>query len=116
MIKLINKLHGLVEVLSYFALREWYWKTDNTRRLQSEMTPADARIYPLLPTELLWESYLAEGMKGIRKYLLKESLEDEENARKKMAKIRTVTRLFEVLVLSFVSFLMYRLAHRLGFM
>lgn len=44
-----QKMRAMNEVLAFFALREWQFKTENVAKLRDRLAASDAAIYNLDP-------------------------------------------------------------------
>ncbi|CAF4888010.1 unnamed protein product [Pieris macdunnoughi] len=71
-----KKMRAMNDVLAFFALREWHFRTDNVKKLRQRLTPQDREIYNLDPQSIEWDNHYKDFVKGTRKYLLKESDEN----------------------------------------
>ncbi|XP_047542658.1 putative fatty acyl-CoA reductase CG5065 isoform X1 [Vanessa atalanta] len=100
-----QRLRAMNDVLAFFALREWKFKTDNVEKLRARLTPSDAAIYNLDPRSIDWNDHYKNFVKGTRKYLLKEKDQDIEEARKHANRMY----LLHKGVIFFVMILLFRL-------
>ncbi|XP_064076093.1 putative fatty acyl-CoA reductase CG5065 isoform X1 [Vanessa tameamea] len=100
-----QRLRAMNDVLAFFALREWKFKTDNVEKLRARLTPSDAAIYNLDPRSIDWNDHYKNFVKGTRKYLLKEKDQDMEEARKHANRMY----LLHKGVIFFVMILLFRL-------
>ncbi|KAJ8707904.1 hypothetical protein PYW07_011581 [Mythimna separata] len=81
----VNKrLNAMNDALKFFAMREWFFSTDNVRRLKERLSPADAAVFNLDPSTIDWEDHCVDFVKGCRKYLLREKDQDIEKAQRRM--------------------------------
>ena len=73
--------------LMHFSSTDWKFPSDNFKQLESHLSEEDRRLFPC-SLENIQEDELVEGVrKGwecLRKYKLKEDLDDLHKARKRM--------------------------------
>ncbi|CAH0712968.1 unnamed protein product, partial [Brenthis ino] len=100
-----QKMRAMSDVLTFFSLREWEFKTGNIARLRARLSASDRSIYNLDPKTIDWEDHYKNFIKGTRKYLLKEKDQNLEEAR------RHVNRMYILhkAVLFFLAILLFRL-------
>ncbi|XP_063392481.1 fatty acyl-CoA reductase wat-like isoform X1 [Cydia fagiglandana] len=70
--KAYTKIEQFAAVIEFFALREWRFHNNNMTRLYNELCDADKHIYDFDTSAIDWNEFLANYMKGIRVYLLKD--------------------------------------------
>lgn len=100
-----KKIRAMNEVLAFFAIREWHFKTDNVAKLRARLTPSDSAIYNLDPKNIDWDELYINFIKGTRKYLLKEKDQDIVEAKKHTKRMYILHKS----VLFFFMFLVFRL-------
>lgn len=76
----------MIDVSSYFLLREWSFESGNVSRLKNEMSDQDKDTFFCDVKNIDWEEYLEGCVKGIRMYLIKDPLETIPEGQKKMRK------------------------------
>ncbi|XP_037820920.1 uncharacterized protein LOC119609941 [Lucilia sericata] len=82
MIKIQNKIATGLEVLQFFTLHPWNFKSDNYGALWKNLTPKDKEIFNMnMDPKETEEEYLINCAKGARLFILKEKLEDLPKAR-----------------------------------
>lgn len=105
--KRINKFSA---VISYFAMREWNFKNDNTQALWKRMSQIDRELFDFDISTLDWDAYCFTFIRGGRVYLLKDPLETIPEGIAKRRKFRvahyTVIFLFWLLVFVLLRFLL----------
>ncbi|CAH0548796.1 unnamed protein product [Brassicogethes aeneus] len=72
LMEMYRKIHKLVDVISYFSLREWTFSNDNTKKLFNKLSEKDKLLFPLSIERVNWYIFFNDYMKGVRKYLLKD--------------------------------------------
>ncbi|XP_052738996.1 putative fatty acyl-CoA reductase CG5065 [Bicyclus anynana] len=77
-----QKMRAMDDVLAFFALREWQFKTDNVAKLRDRLSASDAAIYNLDTKSIDWNEQYKNFVKGTRKYLLKEKDQDIAEAKR----------------------------------
>ncbi|XP_045508710.1 putative fatty acyl-CoA reductase CG5065 isoform X1 [Colias croceus] len=82
-----QKMRAMNDVLTFFALREWQFRTDNVKRLRNRLTPQDREIYNLDPQTIDWDEQYKNFIIGTRKYLLKEPDENMPEAARHMNRL-----------------------------
>ncbi|XP_075988806.1 putative fatty acyl-CoA reductase CG5065 [Anticarsia gemmatalis] len=87
LIKVNQRMTAMSDVLRFFSTREWYFQTDNVRKLQARLSPQDAAIYNLDPHSIVWSELYENFVKGTRKYLLQEKDQDIDKAKKHLRKM-----------------------------
>ncbi|CAF4232499.1 unnamed protein product [Rotaria sp. Silwood2] len=75
MVKLSGKIQNLKFTLKYFAQNQWIFANRSSQLLQSQMNDFDRQEFSFDLTELNWPSYIRNYCIGIKKYLLKEDLQ-----------------------------------------
>ncbi|KAI8127244.1 putative fatty acyl-CoA reductase [Lucilia cuprina] len=82
MVKIQNKIATGLEVLQFFTLHPWSFKSDNYGALWKNLTPKDKEIFNMnMDPKETEEEYLISCAKGARLFILKEKLEDLPKAR-----------------------------------
>lgn len=106
LITLNQRLQSMSQVLAFFSLREWKFKTDNVQKLNSRLTMEDAAVYNLDPYSIDWNEHNRNFVIGARRYILKESDENIEEAKRHLRKMFYI----HYGVLTFVLVLIFRFA------
>lgn len=83
MLQMYKKIHKFSDLLTNFCMRGWQFSNKNTVGLWHKMNAADREIFPMSMSNVHWLSYMRTYIHGIRKYLLKDSDNTIEEARKK---------------------------------
>ncbi|XP_045770103.1 putative fatty acyl-CoA reductase CG5065 [Maniola jurtina] len=82
-----QKMRAMDDVLAFFALREWEFKTENVAKLRDRLSASDAAIYNLDPKTIEWTEQYKNFIKGTRKYLLKEKDQDIAEAKRHISRM-----------------------------
>ncbi|XP_065369885.1 putative fatty acyl-CoA reductase CG5065 isoform X1 [Calliphora vicina] len=82
MIKVQNKISTGLDVLQFFTLHAWSFKSDNYGALWKNLTAKDKEIFNMdMDPKETEEEYMINCAKGARQFILKEKLEDLPKAR-----------------------------------
>ena len=85
MLKIVKRFKTMGKTGEFFALHQWNFASENFLLLQEAMKyPYDREVFSVDITGLEWESYLRYYVLGIRKYILKDSIETIPTAQKKL--------------------------------
>lgn len=85
--KMTKKLQMATKTGEYFSTHEWKFKTDNFLSLNQALTLTGENAY--LPCDITiynWKEYMRTYILGIRKFLLRDSLDSLPSARQKLQK------------------------------
>jgi len=74
--KIQSRLWKSVEVVEYFTFNEWKWTNENVSKLIDKLSPEDKKEFDFDVRNIDWTQYLDNYLIGIKKYALKESMED----------------------------------------
>ena len=94
-VKKMKLLDEARETLLHFTSTDWNFPSDNFKQLENHMTEKDRQLFPCRLDNVTEEELLSGTYKGwecLRKYKLKENVDDLNKARKRMnlLKIREV--------------------------
>jgi hypothetical protein len=78
-----KKIHKFVDVISYFCTQQWKFTDHNVQAVWSRMTPLDRELFDFNIVRLDWKSVLRSCMLGLCIYMLKESPDTIEAAKKR---------------------------------
>lgn len=85
MLKIMKRFKLTAQTGEFFALHQWNFASENLLGLQEAMEhPYDREVFNVDITGLDWDSYIRQYMLGIRKYILKDSIETIPIAQKKL--------------------------------
>ncbi|XP_070143023.1 fatty acyl-CoA reductase wat isoform X2 [Drosophila kikkawai] len=101
LIKLYDKIHKNIEVLSPFVDTSWKFDTNNTQHLWKQLSPDDQLLYEFDMSRLDWDDYFKRALAGLRIYLGKEDPGEDS-----LKRGRVLLRRFTILhsILQFVLF------------
>ncbi|CAH1962542.1 unnamed protein product [Acanthoscelides obtectus] len=103
MVKAYSKIHKFGEVISYFSIRTFYFKSQNIRKMLEKMTPKDRSIFFCDLKSLNWDEFFKMYGRGVRVHLLQDPMDTVDEARKKWRRLywihQTVKAVFVFLLL-----------------
>ncbi|KAL3271474.1 hypothetical protein HHI36_021959 [Cryptolaemus montrouzieri] len=105
MVKGYRKIHKFMNVISYFAMREWKFHNKNVQKLWQKMSLEDQRLFQFSMNNFDWDNYFRYYTKGLRVYLLKDPLDTVPKGRIKYWKLFFA----HYTVLAVLLFLCYKL-------
>ncbi|KAF5291770.1 hypothetical protein FQA39_LY14258 [Lamprigera yunnana] len=85
-----QKIGKLLNVLSYFSIRDWSFHDTNTRKLWNGLNKTDQSLYLFDVDMIDWNSYFKDFAIGGRKYLIKENINTIPEAKAKRLKLAIV--------------------------
>ncbi|XP_045457865.1 fatty acyl-CoA reductase wat-like [Melitaea cinxia] len=74
LVKAYTKIAKFFALTNYFGLREWKFSNDNTQNLFKELSDVDKRTFNFDVSSLDWKEYFKIYVKGLRQYILTDSL------------------------------------------
>ena len=75
----------------------WKWENTNGIALQDALTPTDRKLFGFDMSNIHWPSYIESMCLGVKKFLLKESLQQLPAARMAQRKLMVINFLFKML-------------------
>ena len=69
------KIHGYMNVISYFTTQEWKFHNTNIQRLWKKLNPKDRKLFNFDVTSIDWEVYLSYMLKGLKYYFGDEGID-----------------------------------------
>lgn len=102
-----QKIEKFLNVLAYFATRQWNFTNNNTQSLWKKLNEEDQRLFDFDMDAFDWDSYFFTYARGGRVYLLKDPLETLPQGRIKYLKLQVAHyTLMLILFLGFVKLMM----------
>ncbi|XP_063220031.1 putative fatty acyl-CoA reductase CG5065 [Bacillus rossius redtenbacheri] len=95
MLKISQRFRKAAKTGEFFALNEWKFQCDNIRSLQ--LDPEDKKLFEVDITQMNWEKYTQQYILGIRKFILKDSVDTLPFARQKLRRLYWLHRITQVL-------------------
>ncbi|KAK5638686.1 hypothetical protein RI129_012981 [Pyrocoelia pectoralis] len=87
-LKKYAKIEKFLNGLRYFTTQEWYFKNNNLQQLWEKMNSEDKRFFEFSMKTLDWDFYFHTYVRGLRVYLLRDSLETIHAARIRCQRLR----------------------------
>ncbi|XP_049942488.1 fatty acyl-CoA reductase wat-like [Schistocerca serialis cubense] len=87
-----SRIHGVSQALEPFTTREWTFKDDNFASLLGRMGAVDRKLFPCDIVDVDWEWFISNTVRGLRLYLLNESFDTLEAARKRYRRLVVVNQ------------------------
>lgn len=105
MVKAYNKIDKFSDVITFFAMREWYFKNDNTQTLWNMLSEEDRKNFEFSLTLHDWDSFFDSYVLGGRVYFLKDPIETIPKSRMK----HKMFAVLHYLVVALSLFLLYKI-------
>ena len=99
MVKIYNKLHRLLQTISFFTTQSWEWTYKNLDMLNTQLSADDRECFYLDPRHLHWPTYMEAFCKGTKRYLLKEDISGLPAAKAHLNKLRNIRYIFNTVIL-----------------
>lgn len=81
-----KKMHKFIDVITYFSLKSWIFRDNNTRSLAKNMSKLDQSLFQMDMNNLNWDQYFKDHVIGVRLHILKDPLESLAEGRKRSQK------------------------------
>ncbi|KAK7595543.1 hypothetical protein V9T40_013368 [Parthenolecanium corni] len=108
--KVYRKLDQLRDILRYFRVRKWLFKTDNVQSLWKNLSPEDKEIFYFDIKNVDWTEYFQCLVLGVRVFLMKDDIQTLPAARKKVTRLYIIHQLTKFIFYSLLTlFGMYML-------
>ncbi|XP_055916268.1 uncharacterized protein LOC129949069 [Eupeodes corollae] len=105
MIRIQNRISIGLDVLQFFTLREWNFRSQHYGNIWPKLQPEDQLIFNQnMDAVEDAEEYMISCVKGGRQYLLKESLDTLPRARKQLKMMYILDRACKVLITGFILY------------
>ena len=88
LLNVYKKIQKFSNVIQYFSTHEWNFCDDNVQKLWQGLNSTDKGIFKFNIKNLDWNEYCYGNVRGIRMYLLKESPDTIEAARRRYQKLK----------------------------
>ncbi|KAH8261118.1 hypothetical protein KR044_003608, partial [Drosophila immigrans] len=114
MIRVQNRISVGLEVLQFFTMRAWYFKSDAYASLWEMMNGTDRKNFNMdMDPEETIPMYIESCVQGGRQYLMKESPDSLPRARRQLMLMYILDRVCKVIVVGFLGYWTYGLMSRL---
>ncbi|KAK0176486.1 hypothetical protein PV328_000617 [Microctonus aethiopoides] len=104
-----KKIHKFSGVISYFCTQQWKFRNDNVLKLWGKMSPVDQKIFYFHVGGFKWSEYFYHHVRGLRVYLVHDSMSTLEKSRKKHYKLKVLHYTVATLLSLFLLWLVYAL-------
>lgn len=84
-VRLYGKVWRMVQTLHYFTTRGWTFESKNLVTLWESLSDEDKQIFNFDVRQLDWDSYLFDYLMGVKRYVIKERLEELPKARRNLS-------------------------------
>jgi len=98
MVRMTNKMNNGLEVLGYFLMNEWTFKSDNLIALWNRLNQNDQNEFNFDMASIDWRLMAKKSYLGSRKFLLKESEDTIPLARKRMQRLELIKKLMNLIL------------------
>nr|XP_018903111.1 PREDICTED: putative fatty acyl-CoA reductase CG5065 [Bemisia tabaci] len=106
MVRLYHRLQRAVGCLEFFTTHEWKFSNENVQQLWSILDQEDKEHFDFDVAPLQWRKYIDIYVRGTQRFLLKEDVKDQPEAKRHLRKMYYVHR-FTQLVLAFIAWKMF---------
>ncbi|KAL3982611.1 Male sterility family protein [Acanthocheilonema viteae] len=93
-----KKVLRLVETLHYFTARGWDFDSKGLIELWETTSEEDKKIFNFDVRQLDWDSYLFDYLMGVKRYVVKDRLEELPKARRNLSRLKLYTAIFNALI------------------
>ncbi|VDK41980.1 unnamed protein product [Anisakis simplex] len=80
-VRIYGKIWRMVETLHYFTTRGWNFETKGLLTMWDWMCDEDKQVFNFDVRQVNWDSYLFDYLMGVKRYLMKDRLEDIPKAK-----------------------------------
>ncbi|XP_063928812.1 fatty acyl-CoA reductase wat-like isoform X2 [Zophobas morio] len=95
------KTQLIIKDLYYFSVREWNFSNKNVKDMWGQMNEVDKHLFNFDMGSVQWIYYLRNYFKGLRVYLMKETLEAVPEAKTRMKRLEFLQYVVHFLVIFF---------------
>jgi len=106
-----QKIHKFSEVISYFSTKQWKFMDNNVVKLCNNLSDKDKAIFEFDLRNLDWSDYFRHHIRGLRQYLVHDSLDTLPEAAIKFKKMQYAHYTLVGIIwslLAYFTFLTYR--------
>ncbi|XP_066990942.1 putative fatty acyl-CoA reductase CG5065 [Anabrus simplex] len=100
MLKISKRFQMAAKTGEFFALHEWNFQSDNIALLMNDAQ--DRTMFDVDVSKMDWDTYVKYYMLGIRRFILKDSVDTIPSAKRKLQKLYWAHRLTQVLTVVFL--------------
>ncbi|XP_053687742.1 fatty acyl-CoA reductase wat-like [Sabethes cyaneus] len=110
-----RKIQQFSDVLTFFTTNEWIFINDKMRKVYDSMAPEDRDYFPADIKNINWGDFFLTYLLGLRKYIVRESLENLKQSQRKCFRLLLAHYLIRLVVYSALAALLYALLTRSTF-
>uniref|UniRef100_A0A0K0DP35 Fatty acyl-CoA reductase n=1 Tax=Angiostrongylus cantonensis TaxID=6313 RepID=A0A0K0DP35_ANGCA len=96
-VRLYSRVWRMVETLHYFTTHGWTFHSKNLPKLWEALSVEDQQLFNFDVRQVDWDSYLFDYIMGIKRYILKDDLDNLRAARANLARMRMYRTLLTAL-------------------
>jgi len=93
MLKLCQRFRMAAKTGEFFALHEWKFVCDNQKSLAVELSDSDRSVFHTDISKVKWDEYVKIYLLGIRKYVLKDTMDTLPTSMKKLNRLLWIQRI-----------------------
>lgn len=86
MVRLYHRLQRAVGCLEFFTTHEWKFSNENVQQLWSILDQEDKEHFDFDVAPLQWRKYIDIYVRGTQRFLLKEDVKDQPEAKRHLRK------------------------------
>ncbi|XP_034946728.1 fatty acyl-CoA reductase wat-like [Chelonus insularis] len=90
LLKIYKKIHKFMHVISYFAMQQWKFRNDNVLKLWDKLSPVDKELYQFNVSNLEWNKYFWDYIRGLRIFIIKDPLETIPEGKKRYSRLKAL--------------------------
>ncbi|MFH4974946.1 hypothetical protein AB6A40_001655 [Gnathostoma spinigerum] len=87
-VRIYSKVWRMVETLNYFTMHGWSFESKGLLALWDSLSEEDRQTFNFDVRQLNWDSYLFDYLMGVKRFLIKETLDDIPKAQKHLYWLR----------------------------
>ncbi|KAG5878050.1 hypothetical protein JTB14_021203 [Gonioctena quinquepunctata] len=103
------KIYNNSSQLKFFTVGEWTYQSVNILNLTEKMADKDKELFFCNLRKLDWDEYLWYYPRGIRTYLVRESFDNVQDARKKIRRLYWIHQITKTIILALLLLLLWSL-------
>lgn len=109
-VKAYRKIDTVLEMMSYFGLRDWKFCNNNVLQLNKLISYRNRQLYSLdfEMEKINWSEYFRHYIPGIKKYHFKEDVKNLQKSQMHYKRLYILHRLVKTSFWSLISYLLFR--------
>ncbi|XP_043486971.1 fatty acyl-CoA reductase wat-like [Polistes fuscatus] len=97
-LKMYDRIHKMLEVLSYFSLNEWEITNERWIEALKKLKCEDRELFYCDMKDVVWDTYFKSYFLGIRLYILKDPIDTLPQARKNWRRLYWIHQTFKLII------------------